>query len=155
MGAYGYIWIHKDTCGNTWIHMDTYGCIWIHMDTYEYILRIHTGAQEPGPGPKLAAGLHGPGSLGPCRQFLGQGMAAGSPYVSILCSHMCPCVPYVSIYIYIYISRCIHMYPYVSLCIHMYQYVSICIPMYPYVSKCIHMHPYAYICMDDCKSVSR
>ena len=37
--------------------MDAYGYIWIHMDTYdEYLTWIHKGAQEPGPGPKLAAG---------------------------------------------------------------------------------------------------
>ena len=34
------------------------------MDTYEYMKWIHMGAQEPGPGPKLAAGPMGQG-LGP------------------------------------------------------------------------------------------
>ena len=63
------------------------------MDTYEYIIWIHMGAQEPGPGPKLAAGpgpgqwaraqalAHGPGPgpwlLGP-PPVLGLGLALGT-----------------------------------------------------------------------------
>ena len=43
-----------------YIYIYIYGYIWIHMDTYEYIKWIHMGAQQPGPGPKLAAGP-GPG----------------------------------------------------------------------------------------------
>ena len=85
------------------------------MDTYEYIKWIHMGAQEPGPGPKLVAGpmgqgpgtlAHGPGTRAP-PPVLGQGLAPGPPYVSILCIHMCPCVSiciHIYIYIYIYIS---------------------------------------------------
>ena len=114
-----------DTYGYIWIHMDANGYIWIHMDTYEYIIWMHMGAQEPGPGPKLAAGPNGPGSHGPwpwarvpgtLPPVLGQGLALGPPYVSILCIHMCP-----------YIPICILMYPYVSICIQMYPFVSICI----------------------------
>ena len=58
-------------------------------------------AQEPGPGKKLAAGTQGPwprvkahgtlANLGP-PPILGQGLALGPRYVTILCIHMCPCV---------------------------------------------------------------
>ena len=99
--------------------MDTYGHICIHMDTYGYIwgpksqaraqnwrralgqgplaLALGQGPMDPGPGP---------GSHGTPPPVLGQGLALGPPYVSILCIHMCP-----------YIPICILMYPYVSICV--------------------------------------
>ncbi len=63
------------------------------METYEYIVWIHMGSQEPGTGTKLAAGPNGPGSHGPWPRarvpgtpppVLGQCLALGPPYVSIL-----------------------------------------------------------------------
>ena len=64
------------------------------MDTYEHIIWIHMGAQAPGPGPKLAAGLNVPGSGGTLTlpPGLGQGLAPESPYVS----------HYVIIYVHVY-----------------------------------------------------
>ena len=74
--------------------------MWIHMDTHDYMILTHVGAQETGPGPKLAAGpwarawtpAHGPG---PAASF-GPGPGSWAP---ISCIHMCPCVS--STYIYI------------------------------------------------------
>ena len=81
------------------------------MDTYGYIILIHMGAQEPGPGQKLAAGSQGPwprahGTLpdGPAASF-GPGPGSWAP----ICIHI----------MYPYVSTCIHTYPYASLCIHM------------------------------------
>ena len=57
--------------------MDTYGYTWTH----EYMIWIHMGSQESGPGPKLAAGPNGPGSRDPAASF-GPGPCSWR--------HMCP-----------------------------------------------------------------
>ena len=102
MMACGYIWIHMDAYGGIWMHADIciwiHGYIWIHMDTYEYIymwgprsqaLAQNWGRAQLGQGPMVPWALalgQGPGTL---RPVLGQDLAPGSQYVSILCIHMC------------------------------------------------------------------
>ena len=63
--SYIYIYMYMNTYGHIWTHMHTYGYIWIHM-----------GAQEPGPGPKLAAQP----------PVLDQGLALGYIYIYIYIS---------------------------------------------------------------------
>ena len=105
--------------------------------------RIHMGAQEPGPGLKLAAGPGpwpmgqgpGPWPMGARRQFWARAWLLAPIRIHFMysyvfmCIHMYPHV-YVNIYIYIYI----YMYPYRNI-------------LYPYcIQMDVHMDSPILIC---------
>ena len=114
------------------------GHIWTHM-----------GAQEPGPGPKLAAGPNGPGSLGPWPWARvpwdpAASFAPGPGSWAPMCIHI----------VYPYVSTYAHMYPYVSICIELYSLCieilikiesnllkPFCFPMSPLEGPNIEFHP--------------
>ena len=100
---------------------DVYICVDVFAPTtLQGLLYMET--QGPGSGPKLAAWAK---ALGSCRQFCGQGLALGPPYVC-MCTHM---------YSYVYI--CVHIYPYMH--IHICIYICIYIYIYYRIYICIHI----------------